>query len=70
MSSKPMIPEIFWSGARHFPELVSFGAGKPVGTLGLSHPPSESNYPLPTSGIFVAITVRNSTLASSGKLAM
>ena len=31
---------------------------------------NRASYPRPTNGIFVAITVMNNTLASSGRLAM
>jgi hypothetical protein len=35
-----------------------------------ARPGMTKNYPRPTNGIFDAITVMNSTLASSGRLAM
>ena len=37
---------------------------------GGEQPAEHAFYPRPTNGIFVAITVMNSTLASSGRLAM
>src|SRR5438132_1101587 len=44
--------------------------GPPRGLPGHPHGQLAARQPRPTKGILVAMTVRNSTLASSGRLAM